>query len=247
MSRQISQLLKSIHLKIAVHSGLAIYLALILIALSGNGRFSIRVAAHGKAQFTPTNSNISGHLRNVNNRGLANEEVDLLNTDDLSLISKTQTDATGAYLFSVTTGLNYTVQPKDSRVQTWSPANSHDFPAISNNSTADFQALFPSFTVAGVVKNSQGTVLQGVTVRLTGANLPTKDYSTKADGSYTSDQLNVLGDYTFTPQTSTVGGVTYSSCTPVKNDFQSILTCPADASLPPGAHCNNADYLGIDY
>ena len=260
MNKHISRLLPSIQLKIAVHSGVAICLALLFITLSASSRFSIPASANAGTEVSPANVTISGHLRNVNQTGLVNEEVDLLNTDDLSFISKTQTDAGGSYSFSVATGANYTVQPKDSRVSTWcldydlvkricnTSDIKLDFPAISKDATnADFLALFPSFTVAGVVKNSQGTVLQGATVRLTGTNLPTKDYTTKADGSYTSDQLNVLGDYTFTPQTSTVGGVTYSSFTPAKNDFLSILTCPADASLPPGAHCNNFDYLGVDY
>src|SRR5215471_14008846 len=153
---------------------------------------------------------ISGHVRNVNQRGLKDESVLLLNQDDLSTIATTKTDSAGAYSFPpVTSGLNYTVKPNDSRVSSWLPSDTRDYPNLTQNVTnADFESHFPSFTVAGFVKNGAGTGLQGVKVRLSGLNLTTVDLApTSANGSYTSPQLNILGDYTFTPQTSVVGGV----------------------------------------
>ncbi|HEV7395021.1 MAG TPA: carboxypeptidase regulatory-like domain-containing protein, partial [Pyrinomonadaceae bacterium] len=183
---------------------------------------------------------ISGHLRNVNQRGLNNETVVLSGSSSAS----TQTDANGLYTFNVASGGSYDVAPSDSRVSTWNPSNSRHYENFSQSvSNADFEARFPSFTVSGVVKNNSGTNFPGVNVQITGTNLTTKNYVTNSSGSYTSDQLNVLGDYIFTPQTFTVSGVTYGSFNPANKAFASINTC----NSVPGATCSGFDYLGIDF
>ena len=193
------------------------------------------------ADFTAAQAlTISGHLRNVNQRGLGNETVFLSG----SASSSTQTDANGLYSFTVQSGGTYDITPGDSRVSTWSPLDSRHYDNLSQNvSNADFEARFPSFTVTGVVKNSGGTTFPGVNVRITGTNITTKDYLTNSGGSYTSDQLNVLGDYTFTPQPFTASGKTYTSFNPTNKSFVSILTC----NSVPGATCSGFDYLGIDF
>ena len=193
---------------------------------------------------------ISGKLTNVNGRGLGGETVNLTG----STTASTQTDSTGAYSFTVTSGGTYTVAPGDARVNTWSPANSIDHPnLIQNVSNDNFEARFPSFTVSGILKNGSSTNLAGVTVRLTGTviiggnKVTLRDYSTNANGAYTSDQLNILGDYTFTPQPSTVGGVTYGTFTPTSRSFNSITPC----DTVPGATCDTntstSNYLGADF
>jgi uncharacterized delta-60 repeat protein/uncharacterized repeat protein (TIGR02543 family) len=187
---------------------------------------------------------IRGRLRNVNQRGLSGETVNLSGSSNESAT----TDANGDYSFTVASGGSYNVAPADSRVSSWLPDNSRTYTNITQSiSTADFEARFPSFTVAGVVKNSGGTTFSGVKVRLNGTNLTTKDYTTDSNGSYTSDQLNILGDYTFTPQGFAVSGTTYNSFNPSNRSFVSMLTC----ALVPGATCaNNSstnNYLGIDF
>ena len=193
---------------------------------------------------------ISGRLTNVNGRGLGGETVNLTG----SATASTQTDSTGAYSFAVTSGGDYTVTPGDPRVNTWSPLNSITHNNLTQNISNDnFEARFPSFTVSGILKNGSGTNLAGVTVRLTGTviigsnKVNLRDYSTDSNGAYTSDQLNILGDYTFTPQQSTVGGITYGTFTPSSRSFNSITPC----NTVPGATCDNNtstnNYLGADF
>jgi uncharacterized delta-60 repeat protein len=191
----------------------------------------------GGADFTAAEAiTISGRLKNVNGRSLSNEEVDLNGTS----FDYRFTDSNGFYSFTVGAGGDYTVSPSDSRVSQWLPDNARTFNALAQSvANQDFEAHFPSFTVGGVVKNSAGANLNGVNVRLTGTNIITKDYTTNSSGAYTSDQLNVLGDYTFTPQSGTVGGIGYSSFSPTNTIFTSIETC--------STNCSGFDYLGINY
>jgi uncharacterized delta-60 repeat protein len=183
---------------------------------------------------------ISGTVKNVNQRGLSGIRVDLSGDTNLT----TQTGSNGSYSFSVPPGGSYTVAPNDIRVSAWTPQNSRQFNNLTQSASgADFQALFPTFTVSGFVTNSGGTALSGVKVRLTGTNLSNKEYTTFPDGSYQSDPLNVLGDYTFTPLPPfTSGGVTYGSFDPTDKSFQSMLTCN-----PSSFSCSGFDYKGIDF
>ena len=198
---------------------------------------AFRDSEFGMAIGLLTDVTISGHLRNVNGRGLSGEPVGL--SGDAS--RSTTTDSTGFYSFTVPSGGNYTVFPTDSRVSLWSPNNQIEFfPLTQSVSNADFQAQFPSFIVSGNVKNAAGNNLTGIKIRLTGTNITTKDYTTNSSGAYTSDQLNILGDYTFTPQSGTVGGLTYTSFNPANTVFTSIVTCS-------GANCSGFDYLGVNY
>ena len=199
------------------------------------------VSANNKnIDFVAASLTISGRLRNVNQRGLSGITVNLTG----SASSSTQTNANGDYSFTVQSGGSYDVAPSDGRVSAWLPSDSRSYNNLSQNvSDADFVARFPTFTVTGIVKNSSGTPFPGVKVRLTGTNLTTKDYTTNSSGSYTSDPLNVLGDYTFTPQEFVSSGTTFNSFNPANKTFTSILTCSPSA----GQSCSGFDYLGIDF
>src|SRR5262249_38267306 len=147
-------------LRLVSWAGLAAALMFFSVAVFSAGVLTPSFGA-GSALATVT---ISGHVRNVNQRGLKDESVLLLNQDDLSTIATTKTDSAGAYSFSsVTSGLNYTVKPNDSRVSSWLPSDTRDYTNLTQSITnADFESHFPSFTVAGFVKNGVGTGLQGV-------------------------------------------------------------------------------------
>jgi uncharacterized delta-60 repeat protein/uncharacterized repeat protein (TIGR02543 family) len=182
---------------------------------------------------------ISGTVRNVNQRGLSGIGVRVSGSATLT----TQTNSSGTYTFNVAAGGDYTVILNQGEIATTNPPN-HQFTNLMQNvSNADFGVLFPAYTVSGVVKNSGGTILPGVRVRLSGTNLTTKNYTTDSNGSYTSDQLNVLGDYTFTPEGFTSAGITYNSFSPPNKSFTSMPSCVG----VPGANCFGGNYLGIDF
>jgi len=109
-----------------------------------------------------SNVTISGHVTNVNGRGLSGIKMQIDDgVTDLCAASAgiCTTDSTGAYSFAVTAGGSYTVGPKDSRVSTWSPQNTIFHNNLTQNVNNDnFTAQFPSFTVSGVVKTQGGTV-----------------------------------------------------------------------------------------
>jgi uncharacterized delta-60 repeat protein len=209
------------------------------------------VSTHQKnVDFIAGTVTISGRATNINGRGLSGKTVTLSGSASASQL----TNSDGAYSFTVTSGGTYDVTPSDSQFQVgWSPANSIHHANLTQNVIDDFEARTPQFTVAGVVKNTANANLAGVTVRLTGTlivggnKVQLKDYTTSSNGSYTSDALNIFGDYTFTPQTSIVSGATYGNFSPASRSFNSILPC---ASVP-GATCDNntstQNYLGADF
>jgi Concanavalin A-like lectin/glucanases superfamily/Calx-beta domain/CARDB len=205
------------------------------------------------ADFVAATLTISGHLRNVNGRGLSGETVNLSSVDG-TVPQQTGTD--GGFSFTVASGGTYDVAPSDSRVGTWSPLNSiHHANLTQSVSTDDFEARFPSFTVSGVIKNGSGATLSGVTVQLIGTIILSSgqkqvnaSYPTNSSGSYTSDQLNVLGDYTFSPATpSTVGGTTYGSFNPTNRAFPSILPCFSVSGATCDPNSSTSNYLGADF
>lgn len=185
---------------------------------------------------------IGGKITNVNGRGLQNIQVNLF-ADSFSE-AKT-TDSNGSYQFSVAAGGNYTVSPSDTRVQAWLPSNQTTHTNLTQSVTNDdFQARFPTFTVSGTVRTTTGLVFPNAHVLVSGG--ATADLVTNGSGAYTSNQLNVLGDYVFTPQPFTSNGTFYNSFSPANLSFVSILICDPQ-NLPLGAQCSGFDYLGMNF
>src|SRR5207302_11311919 len=193
---------------------------------------------------------ISGAVKNVNGRGLSGETVNLKDPVSGNVLDTKISDPSRAYSFNVLSGGSYDVAPSDSRVNSdgWFPlAIIHHSNLTQNVSNDDFEARTPTFTVSGVVKNSSNTKFSNVTVAMTGTIIVgsqkqvNANYVTNASGAYTSDQLNILGDYTFTPQTFINSGTTYSIFNPASTPFMSIPTCPS------GSNCNGFSYLGVDF
>jgi hypothetical protein len=196
-----------------------------------------------------SNVTISGHVTNVNGRGLSGIKMQIDDgVTDLCAASAgiCTTDSTGAYSFAVTAGGSYTVSPKDSRVSTWSPQNTIFHNNLTQNVNNDnFTAQFPSFTVSGAVKTQGGSVFPNQIVKLAGG--ASVNYTTNAQGKYTSDQLNVLGDYTFTPQPFTAAnGITYNTFSPANLSFVSMTPCDPNTA-PPGVGCSGFDYATADF
>jgi hypothetical protein len=209
------------------------------------------------AAFT-SNLTISGHVTNVNGRGLSGIKMKIDDgSTDLCAASPgiCVTDSSGAYSFAVPAGGSYTVGPKDSRVSTWFKPHTnpplsiqqdtilHD-PLTQDVNNDDFTAGFPSFTVAGAVKTQGGTVFPNQIVKLAGG--ASKNYTTNTQGQYTSDQLNVLGDYTFTPQPFTANGITYNTFNPANLNFVSMIPCDPNTA-PPGVGCSGFNYTTADF
>jgi len=186
---------------------------------------------------------IRGKLTNVNGRALSGVRVDCVDQGDQS-ITFAQTDTLGNYSIIVATGGTYTVQPNDARVETWEPEQV-DLPVLTADANnINFFANFPSFVVSGTVKNSSGTVLPNAHITAVGPS--TVDYLTNSNGAYTSDQLNILGDYRFTPKPFTFGGLTYNTFTPAEYNFVSMLTCD-QVNPPPGVLCSGFNYADVNF
>src|SRR6266853_3841745 len=114
------------------HSRIAIGCAFVSLILGAVSVFSDASASRAQVSFSTLSANqknlgftpaatvtIGGHLRNVNQRGLSGETVNLTG----SATATTQTIADGSYSFTVTSGGDYSVAPNDSRVSTWNPLN----------------------------------------------------------------------------------------------------------------------------
>src|SRR5439155_8400567 len=112
--------------------------------------------------------------------------------------------------------------------------------AQSNATAQDFIASTPTFTVSGLVKNANNTlVFPNVVINVTGKN--TVQIKSNPDGTYTASGLQYFGDYTLAPQPFTSGGTTYStfSCNVI-----AVCSNPPTASFQSIDH----DYLNaIDF
>src|SRR4029079_14552399 len=195
---------------------------------------------------------ISGRLTNVNRNPLPGLVVSL----DGDATTTAVTNWNGVFTFQVTSGRTYTVSPPlNNLISNWKFQNGPQQNSIThtnltqNVSNDDFTAATPQFTVAGIVVNTSGTPLVGLKVqlRIPGAAAPnTTDLPTNGTGNYTSFPLSVQGDYEFTPQPITIGGVNYNSFTPAQVKFVSNLTCN-QALLPPDSYCSGNNFLDLGF
>jgi len=203
------------------------------------------------ADFTSNQTvTIGGRVTNVNGRGLSGIRIQILDAFASDLCTGSPlcaTDSTGAFSFAVPAGGSYTVGPNDSRVSTWSPHNTITHDNLTQNVTNDnFTAQFPSFTVAGTIKTAGGATVNNLANAVTLGGGASATYPTDSVGKYTSDQLNVLGDYTFTPQPFTVGGITYNTFNPPYLSFMTMTTCNPQ-TVPPGVLCSGFNYTTVDF
>lgn len=165
---------------------------------------------------------IGGKITNKNGRGLAGITVNL---SDGSTQTK-QTDGNGNYFFNVIAGRNYRVTPSDPRVNVsggWLPVDFYSHTNLTQDALNDnFEARTPVFTVAGTIRFFGGGTVNNRANAVTLSGAASASYPTNGNGAYTSDQLNTLADYTFTPQPFTVGGINYNVFSPPSTSFVSI-------------------------
>jgi hypothetical protein len=126
----------------------------------------------------------------------------------------TQTDSNGNYSFTgLIVGGYYTITPSKLGYS-FTPA-SRDFPGLSENSTANFQAQFNGLTISGHL--SEGTTaLSGVSVALSVDGLSGGSVQTDANGNYSFTMLQPGATYTITPT------LTHYSFTPASRDFPNL-------------------------
>ncbi|HEY9403669.1 MAG TPA: FG-GAP-like repeat-containing protein [Pyrinomonadaceae bacterium] len=130
----------------------------------------------------------------VDENGVAASGVTVTLSGETQAVTTTAID--GRYSFSnLPAGGNYTVTPtKD--LHTFLPQN-QSFSNLSTSVTADFVSSMSTFKVSGMVTDSRGVGLGGVTVGISG----TRNYATTSasDGSYTFSELPAGASYTVTP------------------------------------------------
>jgi hypothetical protein len=149
------------------------------------------VAKIGEATTAQT-YRIRGRLADNNGNGVARARVLLEGSPGGTQF----TDANGNYSFgSLTPGNSYSVTPS-SPFYDFNP-QSRTFNNLSADQTADFNATVRRFSISGLVKDSNGTPLVGVTMTLGGAQSATTQ--TDASGSFTFSDLSAVGNYTVTP------------------------------------------------
>lgn len=152
------------------------------------GAFVVKV---GEAATTQTYS-ISGRLTDQNGNGIAHASVTL----DGSPGGIQFTDAAGNYAFgSLTSGSSYTITPS-SPYYDFSP-QSRTFSNLSSNQTADFSGTVRRHSITGMIKNTQGNPIAGVTMTLSGSQSATTQ--TDAGGNYAFNDLSAIGTYTVRP------------------------------------------------
>ncbi|HKZ79916.1 MAG TPA: CHRD domain-containing protein [Pyrinomonadaceae bacterium] len=186
-------------------------------------------------------STISGRVTNVNGRGLANATVSFTGASE----GTTNTNNNGDYSIVVPAG-TYTLSASyttagGTQVQ-FDPFD-QEVDAQNNVVATTFVAATPTFSVSGTVKNGSGTGFAGVTITLSGTNLQPFQIITGANGNYESPQLQITGDYTFTPQQFSSSGITFNTFNPSNRSFPSIDGCSVD----PNANCVGFNYLGVDF
>jgi hypothetical protein len=227
-----------------------LFFVCLILVLTGSG------AASKATSPNPATVTISGTITNVNNRAISLITVKLTG----GATQTTQTDANGKYSFSVATGLDYTVTPSDARVSDWTPSSSDSLAVIDSASIShtnlqanvvdNFKPLHPTFVVAGTLKFfSTGQPVTNLTNAIALSGGASKTYATNSQGAYTSDQLDTLGDYTFTPQSFIVGGISYNIFTPGNASFTYIAPCGLPGYPPPSppAFCSGFSYAGVDF
>src|SRR6266496_5897692 len=140
MRHQIRQSRRSIQ-RLILLAGLTTSLLVMALASFAGGVLDPPFGSGGVSggDFTAAQAlTISGHLRNVNQRGLGNETVFLSG----SASSSTQTDANGLYSFTVQSGGTYDITPGDSRVSTWSPLEDRKSTRLNSSHVEISYAVF---------------------------------------------------------------------------------------------------------
>lgn len=135
---------------------------------------------------------ITGFTRDNNGAALSGVVVSLTGGATVA----TNSDATGAYAFNdLTAGQTYTVTPVKTNY-TFAPTN-QVFSNLSSNLNADFVGTLNSHSISGLVRDSFGNGMSGVTVTLSGAASGT--ITTGSNGSYAFANLAAGQNYTLTP------------------------------------------------
>ncbi|HXD32299.1 MAG TPA: carboxypeptidase regulatory-like domain-containing protein [Pyrinomonadaceae bacterium] len=152
------------------------------------------VHANQTANFDATvfTYNISGKI-SLNSNGLGGVTVALSGAQT----STTTTNSSGNYSFNnLTAEGNYVVTPSLA-TYTFSPA-SRTFDNLSSNQTsADFTAIPPTYIISGLIKNASDQPISAVIVSLTGTTSSTTVSDT--NGSFSFAGLTMGGNYVVTP------------------------------------------------
>ncbi len=136
--------------------------------------------------------NITGRIADPWDNGVSSVKVSLTGSQ-----SQTDfTDANGNYSFpNLNPGGNYTVTPTRTNYTFDPPVQS--FSNLTADQVANFTGLVDHVTISGIVKDSSGAGVSGVTVSLSGSQ--TASVLTTAGGTYSFANLDAGGTYTVTP------------------------------------------------
>jgi len=153
----------------------------------------------------PSNiANISGNIKDSTNAGISGVTVTLSGGSNSSM----QTGTNGAYSFNVVKGGNYTVVPTKTN-WSFSPL-SQNWTNLTSEANQNFTGSYtgPLYSITGVISDTGGVVMNGVSVVMTGDRSDAT--TTNTSGSYTFSGLYAglnltirpaKTNYTFNPST----------------------------------------------
>jgi hypothetical protein len=186
-------------------------------ALSLGG--AVRVLKYAAAAQT-----ISGKVSDEAGAPISGVTMTLTGPGNTTTISATGAD--GSYSFGgLRDGDSFTITPSKSNY-TFSPP-SRSFDNLTSGATADFVGTVRRFTVQGVIKDSLGAGILGVTVSLDGTSSATA--ITDGNGSYSFQSLAGGGSYSVTP---TLQGAAFSPLSTTFNNLSSDRTANFTGQFP---------------
>ena len=167
--------------------------------------------------------NVSGRVLDDSGSPLAATSVTLFGPDTASV--SVQTAADGSYTLSnLPSGANVTVTPSRHNYAFTPPGT--NFPNLTSDATANFTGTLLRYNLTGVVFDTSGGRLRGVTVTLSGDASATT--TTADDGSFTFSSLPGSGNYTVTP---TLARFVFSPPSRTFNDLSANRTSNFNGSL----------------
>src|SRR5262245_20162562 len=144
---------------------------------------------------------ISGRVIDINNSPFS-ATIDLSDDTDGAFVS-VDTDANGAYSFkNLTLGHNYSVTATNSFYGIFAINTPPISPLAGDVTNYNFQVRTPTFNIGGVINDSNGNPVNGVTLslELNGGN--TRTVTTDNSGAYTFFGCIIFGNYSVMPTNS---------------------------------------------
>jgi hypothetical protein len=131
-----------------------------------------------------------------------------------AVTAEATTDNNGTYSFTIPAVGDYIITPAQ-RFFNFTPLRAQ-FIDLANTQTVNFVAVRDTFVVNGIVRNDQGSGVDGVSVKLERAGMPPISFVTSNGGAFSFPDLPAGYQYTVTPQTTSL--LAFSSQTIVELD-----------------------------